>query len=125
MGAELKRGKAKNDPYDDVPTHDPDTDVLTRKAVRGQVMSYNEHNFAYQHRTAMYHLFINGECFRAMRWDRSGVIVTEAINYVRSPAGTKALLETCTRSRGSRSKRRATTWLSSSPEELVRAAAHR
>ena len=93
MGAEWKRGGTKNEPFNDVPTHDPNAERKSRKNVRGQVMSYNERAFAYQHRTAMHHLFINGEWFRAMRWDRGGVIATEAINYVSNPAGTKALLE--------------------------------
>ena len=94
MGAELG-GKTNSDSYDDGSNYDwdPDWDAPTHKVGGGQVISCNKHNFAYQHRTAMYRLFIDGECFRAMRWDRAGVIVTEAINYVRSPAGTKALLE--------------------------------
>ncbi|PIL29455.1 hypothetical protein GSI_08397 [Ganoderma sinense ZZ0214-1] len=37
-------------------------------------------------------LFVNGGEFRVIRWDRSGCIVTEALNYVESPDHTKKLL---------------------------------
>ncbi|RPD53592.1 hypothetical protein L227DRAFT_616887 [Lentinus tigrinus ALCF2SS1-6] len=90
---EFKRGGTANDPFDDKPDHDPDATAKTRVAVRGQLMSYGGRLFSYQHRVAVYLLFINGDTFRVMRWDRSGVIVTEAINYVRTISGTKALLK--------------------------------
>ena len=89
---EFKRGGTSNDPFDDTPGHDPDATAMSRVAVRGQLLSYGGHLCAYQHRVAVYLLFINGEVFRVMRWDRSGVIVTEAINYVSTMSGTKALL---------------------------------
>ena len=89
---EFKRGGTSNDPFDDKPGHDPDATATSRVSVRGQLLSYGEHLFAYQHRVAVYLLFVNGDFFRVMRWDRSGVIVTEAINYVSTMKGTKALL---------------------------------
>ena len=90
---EFKKGGTELDPFDDTPGHDPDAIAKSRRAVRGQIMSYAERVFAYQHRTAVFLLFVNGQMFRVMRWDRSGVIVTEAVNYVRTIAGTRALLE--------------------------------
>lgn len=82
------------DPFDDVPNHEVESNAKTRKKVRGQLVSYVNTTFSYQHRTSVPMLFVNGEEFRVMRWDRSGVIVTEAINYVKSYSGIRALLET-------------------------------
>ncbi|RPD53794.1 hypothetical protein L227DRAFT_378842 [Lentinus tigrinus ALCF2SS1-6] len=90
---EFKRGGTECDPFDDTPGHDPDATAKTRRAVRGQIMSYAERVFAYQHRTAVFLIFVNGDMFRVMRWDRSGVIVSEAVDYVSTIAGTRALLE--------------------------------
>ncbi|KAI0354094.1 hypothetical protein OH77DRAFT_1426513 [Trametes cingulata] len=39
----------------------------------------------YQHRTGLLSLFIIGEEFRVMWWDRSGVIVSKRLNYVNDP----------------------------------------
>lgn len=89
----FKRGGTEFDPFDDTPGNDPDATAKTRRAVRGQIMSYAERVFAYQHRTAVFLLLVNGDMFRVMRWDRSGVIVTESVNYVRTIEGTRALLE--------------------------------
>ncbi|KAI0740025.1 hypothetical protein C8Q76DRAFT_790508 [Earliella scabrosa] len=93
LPAQFKAGGIDLEPFEDRPGYDPETQVPRRKDVRGQVMSYAEHIYRYQHRTAVYLLFINGESFRAMRWDRAGVITTEAVNYIKTPDGTGALLK--------------------------------
>ena len=46
----------------------------------------------YQFRTALFTLFVNGDAFRIIRWDPSGLIVTESVNYLRNVDGTWALL---------------------------------
>ena len=89
---EFKRGGTGLDPFDDRPGHNLEADADKRKEVRGQVLSYAEHVFGDQHRTAVYMLFVNGPLFRVMRWDHSGVIVTEAIDYLHSIDGTICLL---------------------------------
>ncbi|RDX51601.1 hypothetical protein OH76DRAFT_1401487 [Lentinus brumalis] len=89
---EFKAGGTKNDPFDDSPLNGPDALAKTRIAVRGQLMSYAERVFAYQHRCTVFILLVNSDIFRVMRWDRSGVVVTEAINYCRTPHGARALL---------------------------------
>lgn len=93
MLVEFKRGGTGSDPFDDIPFHDPDATAKTRTAVRGQLMSYAERLFSYQHRSAVFFLLVNSDKFRVMRWDRSGVVVTEAIDYIGTMEGTKALLE--------------------------------
>ena len=55
-------------------------------------MSYAERVFAFQHRTGVFMFFVNGDWFRIMRWDRSGVIVSEAVDYVATVTGTQVLL---------------------------------
>ncbi|TFK77718.1 hypothetical protein K466DRAFT_508174, partial [Polyporus arcularius HHB13444] len=56
-------------------------------------MHYAERVFAYQHRCKVFLLLINSDRFRVMRWDRSGVAVTESVDYCQTLAGTRALLE--------------------------------
>ncbi|RDX46445.1 hypothetical protein OH76DRAFT_1386590 [Lentinus brumalis] len=90
---EFKAGGTKSDPFDDRPLYGPDATAQTRIAVRGQLMHYAERVFAYQHRCKVFLLLINSDRFRVMRWDRSGVAVTESVDYCRTLAGTRALLE--------------------------------
>ncbi|RPD63382.1 hypothetical protein L227DRAFT_387575 [Lentinus tigrinus ALCF2SS1-6] len=90
LPVEFKRGGTGLDPFEDRPGHHYEADK--RKEVRGQVMSYAENVFGDQHRTAVYLLFVNGPIFRAMRWDHSGVIVSEPIDYLHSVDGTTCLL---------------------------------
>ena len=81
----FKWGGAQNDLWDD-PTNakiEADSDVLD------QLMAYAERHFFSQHRTGLFMLFVNGHVFRIIRWDRSGCIVTEALNYVETPEHTK------------------------------------
>lgn len=90
---EFKRGGIPKDPFDDLAGHDPDASAKTRREIRGQIMAYAERFFSYQHRHAAFFLFVNGDKFRVMCWDRSGVAVTEAVDYITSMEGTRALLE--------------------------------
>ncbi|RPD77268.1 hypothetical protein L226DRAFT_505403 [Lentinus tigrinus ALCF2SS1-7] len=92
LPVEFKRGGTGLDPFDDRPGYNFEPDADKRKEVRGQVMSYAEHVFGDQHRTAVYMLFVNGPLFRVMRWDHSGVIVSEPIDYLHSVDGTTCLL---------------------------------
>ena len=55
-------------------------------------MGYAERVFAFQHRTAIFQLFVNGRFFRVLRWDRSGVIASRATNYVNTVDDTSTLL---------------------------------
>lgn len=93
MGGEFKPGGTDNEPFDDRPGYKIENDADSRQKVRGQVMSYSAHVFAYQQRTAFFMLFVNGPNFRMMRWDRSGVIVTDATDYVQDYDHTRVLLE--------------------------------
>lgn len=90
---EFKRGGTENDPFDDREDHAIDPATPKRRHVRGQIMSYSQHVFVYQHRAWLFQILINGDQFRMLRWDRSGVIVTDAIDYVNDIAGTRLLLE--------------------------------
>ncbi|KAI0368190.1 hypothetical protein BV20DRAFT_476051 [Pilatotrama ljubarskyi] len=87
---EFKKGNVAYDPWDDRPTEQPESVRSSRKKVRDQLIAYAQHIFHYQHRTALLSLFIIGEEFRVMWWDRSGVIVSKKMNYYKDP---KPLLE--------------------------------
>ncbi|KAI0373179.1 hypothetical protein BV20DRAFT_795314 [Pilatotrama ljubarskyi] len=64
------------DPFDD---SDDDHDVLE------QLKSYVAEAFARQQRTALYLLLVHGRAMRLTRWDRSGTIYSEAVDYVQNP----------------------------------------
>ncbi|OJT11704.1 hypothetical protein TRAPUB_11766 [Trametes pubescens] len=82
---EFKKGGTEHDPFNDKGDH-PEAWAKSRQRVRGQLLAYASTTFQYQHRTALYSLLINGDEFRGMYWDRSGLIVTEATNYVDDPS---------------------------------------
>ncbi|KAM5544459.1 hypothetical protein V8D89_002119 [Ganoderma adspersum] len=90
---EMKCGGTENDAWDDRANKNMESMAEKRFKVRGQLMSYGERHLYFQHRTALFMLFINGGEFRVIRWDRSGCIVTEALNYVETPEHTKKLLQ--------------------------------
>ncbi|KAI0641657.1 hypothetical protein C8Q79DRAFT_284716 [Trametes meyenii] len=79
---EFKRHETNKDPFDDRDEDRTDADSIERKKVRGQVITYAEYIFRVQHRTALFMLLVIGRNFRFLRWDRSGTIVTRAIDYV-------------------------------------------
>ncbi|KAI0739907.1 hypothetical protein C8Q80DRAFT_1357571 [Daedaleopsis nitida] len=93
LGIELKPGGTEYDAFEKREYRPAETATISRRKVRGQLMSYSKHTFACQHRTKLFQMLINGQEYRAMRWDRSGVIVTDNVNYVDDIAGTRLLLE--------------------------------
>ncbi|KAI0641592.1 hypothetical protein C8Q79DRAFT_929651 [Trametes meyenii] len=82
---EFKRGGTSLDPFDDDDTDNPEATAAKRAAARSQITAYTRTTFFYQHRNALYSLFVNGQEFRVLRWDRSGVVVTKKLNYVEDP----------------------------------------
>ncbi|KAI0323148.1 hypothetical protein GY45DRAFT_1265068, partial [Cubamyces sp. BRFM 1775] len=48
---------------------------------RGQLATYAGKTFAFQHRLALFLLFVNGTECRLTRWDRSGVVITVVLDY--------------------------------------------
>ncbi|TBU26673.1 hypothetical protein BD311DRAFT_698081 [Dichomitus squalens] len=93
LSVEFKRGGTSLDAFDDHPGKTLENEADSRRLVRGQLMSYAERVFTYQHRTALFMIFVNGLEFRIIRWDRSGCIVTEALKYVETAEDTKRLLQ--------------------------------
>ncbi|PIL27941.1 hypothetical protein GSI_09976 [Ganoderma sinense ZZ0214-1] len=93
LGIEFKRGGTENDAWDSRAKKDMEADAYTRTGVRGQLMSYGERFFFFQHRTGLFMLLVNGDEFRVVCWDRSGCIVTEALNYTDTTDHTKKLLQ--------------------------------
>lgn len=85
VSVEFKSHDTKNDPFDDRTDGKVDADALDRKKVRGQLITYAEKVFEYQHRTALFMLIVIGRRFRFIRWDRSGAIVTRAVDYFERP----------------------------------------
>ena len=83
---EFKLGGTANDPFDDAEyAANIETTAKTRAEVRGQLLAYADRVFAYQHRTGLFSMIVIGHKFRFMRWDRSGVFVTEMRDYVEDP----------------------------------------
>ena len=93
LGIEFKHDDTENDAWNDRANKNIEADAYTRSGVRGQLMSYGERFFFFQHRTGLFMLLVNGGEFRVVRWDRSGCIVTEVLNYVDTPQHTKKLLQ--------------------------------
>ncbi|KAI0765455.1 hypothetical protein C8Q74DRAFT_1205940 [Fomes fomentarius] len=93
LSVEFKRRDTGSDPYDDRVKGSIEAESESRQKMRGEIMSYAKHVFHYQHRTALFFLFVNGNTFRMMRWDRSGVIVSAAEDYLEDPKKTGILLE--------------------------------
>lgn len=81
---EFKTSDAGNDPWDDR-SGKAANEAKTRARVRAQLIAYAKKVFLYQHRTALFSLFIIGNSFRAARWDRSGVIVSKKVDYADDP----------------------------------------
>lgn len=81
---EFKTSDAGDDPWDDR-SGKAANEAKTRARVRAQLIAYARNVFLYQHRTALFSLFIIGKSFRAARWDRSGVIVSKKVDYADDP----------------------------------------
>ncbi len=95
----------RNDPFDDFSLLDEDVEMLdedgemrfvvdddddNRKRALCQIRSYADNISLYQHRTAVFSLVVMGRTFRIVRWDPSGVFVSEKADYSRD---TRALVE--------------------------------
>ena len=78
---EFKADETGGDPYDDQKDN-ISSEADTRKAARGQMITYSELLHCIQQRTALFMLVIIGRRARFTRWDRSGTVVTRAFNYV-------------------------------------------
>ncbi|KAI0707441.1 hypothetical protein C8T65DRAFT_218246 [Cerioporus squamosus] len=87
---EFKTAGIENDPFDDGEKNDVEPQAAHRVKVRGQLIAYADRLFAYQHRKAAFSLLVLGGEFRFLRWDRSGLFVTEKVSYV---ARTRTLVE--------------------------------
>ncbi|KAI0764206.1 hypothetical protein BD413DRAFT_196048 [Trametes elegans] len=90
----FQSGGNRFDPFD---LTDKSCDELynrIREGVYHQLSVYAYNAMLHKHRTAIYGLLLNGPEFRAMRYSRGGLIVSEKTNYVTDPA---ALFETLAR----------------------------
>ncbi|EIW52973.1 uncharacterized protein TRAVEDRAFT_135109, partial [Trametes versicolor FP-101664 SS1] len=85
IAVEFKSHKTTHDPFDDRVDSNVEAQAATRKKVRGQLIDYAEQIFRYQHRTELYMLLVMERRFRFLRWDRSGTIVTRAVDYFEQP----------------------------------------
>ncbi|KAI0668356.1 hypothetical protein C8Q78DRAFT_1081234 [Trametes maxima] len=87
---EFKRGSTQYDPFHNMDT----TSVMTddRKEVYGQVGDHVARAFVCQQRTALFLLLVAGTMARMTRWDHSGVIYTDAIDYVKNSAALRDLI---------------------------------
>ena len=85
LPTEFKLDGTNNDPFDDRLNHDTQSAADTRFKVFGQCAGYVNCVFRYQHRTAVFQLFVIGGGFRFLRWDRSAVFVSEKIDYLDDP----------------------------------------
>ena len=70
------------------PVDDPfgqGTDVGWSKGYLNAILKYVIEMFLREHRECVYMAFIAGSRARLMRWDRCGVVVTEAFDYIKDP----------------------------------------
>ncbi|KAI0739851.1 hypothetical protein C8Q80DRAFT_1200609 [Daedaleopsis nitida] len=77
---EFKRHGTDRDAFDDK-KEEVQAMSVERKKVQGQLISYAEITFAVQQRVFLIMVFVFGRKLRLLRWDRSGVIVTQAVDY--------------------------------------------
>lgn len=71
---------------------DPFDDLDWSAAAKKRADRYVAHALALQQRTALYTLLINGPEMRLARWDRSGVVYSEAVDYVQDPVALRNAL---------------------------------
>ncbi|KAI0764194.1 hypothetical protein BD413DRAFT_578204 [Trametes elegans] len=95
MFINFQRGGSRYDPFENkVDNPWSRTDARPYADARPQLFAQAHNTMLYQHRTAVYALFINGPEFRGMRYDRAGLIVSKATNYVNAPAALLEILAT-------------------------------
>ena len=80
----------KTDAFEDHRDRNTQPVADQRSKVFGQLTGYSRQIFVYQHRTAVFQLFVVGNEFRFLRWDKSGVFVTQKVDYV---TNTRTLVE--------------------------------
>lgn len=87
MSIEFKRRPVQDDPFNDKKAVYGEFEAIAdkREDNRGQIISYTSELFLRQHRCFAYSLIVFGHFVRIIRWDRSGALVTEKINYVKEP----------------------------------------
>ena len=71
---------------------DPNARDPRKAAVLGQNASYAETLLTRQFRTCVFSLSVSGRFVRFLRWDREGVIVSEAVDYKANPTPLAAFL---------------------------------
>ncbi|KAI0753087.1 hypothetical protein C8Q80DRAFT_1351432 [Daedaleopsis nitida] len=77
---ECKLHERNDDPFeDDEPNHEPTAE--SRKDTFGQILSYAEFVFQYQHRTFFFMIIFLGDYARIIRFDRSSIFATKKFNY--------------------------------------------
>ncbi|KAH9895617.1 hypothetical protein C8Q73DRAFT_688732 [Cubamyces lactineus] len=76
---EFKRGDTSSDAFSDY--GEPCPEAVDRTDARGQLATYAGKAFSFQHRLALFLLFVNGTECRLTRWDRSGVVITVVLDY--------------------------------------------
>ncbi|KAH9895626.1 hypothetical protein C8Q73DRAFT_444409 [Cubamyces lactineus] len=75
----FKRGDMDSDAFSD--DGEPCPEAVDRTDVRGQLAICAAQAFSFQHRLALFLLFVNGTECRLTRWDRSGVVITVVLDY--------------------------------------------
>ncbi|KAI0644187.1 hypothetical protein C8Q79DRAFT_1112190 [Trametes meyenii] len=69
------QGSTPSDPFDDCLGWNAGSMTPSHTEVRSQLIAHAWNIFLYQHRN----------CFRAIRWDRAGVVASRKVNYVEDP----------------------------------------
>ena len=91
LSVEFKPDGTDYDPFSHLPANSKFAANM-REVVFQDLLTNAKSVHYYQFRTALFTLFVNGDAFRIIRWDPSGLIVTESVNYLRNVDGTWALL---------------------------------
>ena len=82
VAIEFNTHKSYKDPFTDTTATSVDDELQQeRMKTRSQILSYAELLFQIQHRIALLMIIVVGRTFRIVRWDRSGTIVSDAVDY--------------------------------------------
>lgn len=84
MSIEFKAHPSTQDPFSDG-NADFEANAITREESRGQIIHYTSEIFLRQQRCFHFSILVLGIRARIIRWDRSGAIVTELIDYRNDP----------------------------------------
>ncbi|PIL22388.1 hypothetical protein GSI_15076 [Ganoderma sinense ZZ0214-1] len=83
---ECKLDGVGQDPFDDS-TEGGEVTAEKRREVLGQILSYVELAFKYQQREAVFMVLFLGKYARVVRFDRSGIIASEKVDYKKDGEG--------------------------------------